>query len=445
MLDTSSPFATPRRRPGAEARLDVATRRLRKAIVTCELTPGEFIHEAALAERFGLGRASVRVALTELAAARFVSRHARQGWRIAPIDGALIAAVRGWPPSTGGLAGDASAGRASAFRARSCCSAWCDPVSGRSEPAALATARAAERQLRDLLAAGAGAFVRDWLGEIWDHADRIVRTLDLAGHPIVPADLGDLVAALVAGDAEAAAQAIARGQPAFRRRARAWLPGDLRAAVAPAGPFGPPAQRAPAGRHRSRSADPPHEGAAVMTIAWRTYPLAAACAAVLALAASRPAQASKERFVVDLVNEPSSLDPQVQWNPDSYYVYRNIFDNLVTRDDKGEIVPQVATSLEVPLRHRDRVRASPRHHLPRRLEADGRRRRLQRQAHHRSKASAARSSASSTRSPTRPRSRPDQGQADHGRRLSGPARAARQALDRAEGDRRGASARTPST
>ena len=81
-----------------------------------------------------------------------------------------------------------------------------------------------------------------------------------------------------------------------------------------------------------------------MTVAWRNYPLAVACAAILALGSVAPAQASKERFVVDLVNEPSSLDPQVQWNPDSYYVYRNIFDNLVTRDDKGEIVPQVATS-----------------------------------------------------------------------------------------------------
>src|SRR4051794_20677822 len=37
---------------------------------------------------------------------------------------------------------------------------------------------------------------------------------------------------------------------------------------------------------------------------------------------------AKERLTVDLVNEPSSLDPHVQWNPDSYYVYRNIFDNL---------------------------------------------------------------------------------------------------------------------
>ncbi|MFJ5370753.1 ABC transporter substrate-binding protein, partial [Bosea sp. CER48] len=64
----------------------------------------------------------------------------------------------------------------------------------------------------------------------------------------------------------------------------------------------------------------------------------------LALGTIAPAQAAKERLVVDLVNEPSSLDPQVQWNPDSYYVYRNIFDNLVTRDDKGDIVSQVATS-----------------------------------------------------------------------------------------------------
>ncbi|MGN6098680.1 MAG: ABC transporter substrate-binding protein [Bosea sp. (in: a-proteobacteria)] len=73
-----------------------------------------------------------------------------------------------------------------------------------------------------------------------------------------------------------------------------------------------------------------------------------AAAAVLVTAAlglaSGAAQAAKEKLVVDLVNEPSSLDPQVQWNPDSYYVYRNIFDNLVTRDDKGEIVPQVATA-----------------------------------------------------------------------------------------------------
>lgn len=211
MLDTSSPFATA---PIAEARLDVATRRLRKAIVTCELAPGEFIHEAALAERFGIGRASVRVALTELAAARFVTRHARQGWRIAPIDGALIAAVldgrRRLEASlaTQVLAEPARSGAVTLL-------GMVRSVSGRTEPAALATARAAERQLRELLASGAGSFVRDWLGEIWDHADRIVRMLDLTGHPILPAELDELVAALVAGNAKAAARAIAQDNQRF--------------------------------------------------------------------------------------------------------------------------------------------------------------------------------------------------------------------------------------
>ncbi len=77
----------------------------------------------------------------------------------------------------------------------------------------------------------------------------------------------------------------------------------------------------------------------------RVSKAAAACLVATAVGLGAvPALAAKDRFVVDLVNEPSSLDPQVQWNPDSYYVYRNIFDNLVTRDDKGEIIPQVATA-----------------------------------------------------------------------------------------------------
>ncbi len=59
---------------------------------------------------------------------------------------------------------------------------------------------------------------------------------------------------------------------------------------------------------------------------------------------STPVQAAKETLVIDLVNEPTTLDPHKQWNPDSYYVYRNIFDNLLTRDREGKIAPQVAES-----------------------------------------------------------------------------------------------------
>ena len=67
-------------------------------------------------------------------------------------------------------------------------------------------------------------------------------------------------------------------------------------------------------------------------------------AALAAMLPARTARAAKDTLVIDLVQEPSSLDPQVQWNPDSYFVYRNIFDNMLTRDDAGKIVPQVATA-----------------------------------------------------------------------------------------------------
>ena len=85
---------------------------------------------------------------------------------------------------------------------------------------------------------------------------------------------------------------------------------------------------------------------------------------MLALVAVPALAEAKDRFVVDLVNEPSSLDPHLQWNPDSYYVYRNIFDNLVTRDDKGEIVPQIATAWKYAVRHPGRVQDPRRRHLP---------------------------------------------------------------------------------
>ncbi|ADY56842.1 extracellular solute-binding protein family 5 [Syntrophobotulus glycolicus DSM 8271] len=53
----------------------------------------------------------------------------------------------------------------------------------------------------------------------------------------------------------------------------------------------------------------------------------------------------EHRLVVDLANEPATLDPGLQYNTDSYTVYRNIFDNLLRRDSKTlEIQPWVAES-----------------------------------------------------------------------------------------------------
>src|SRR5689334_20664408 len=56
------------------------------------------------------------------------------------------------------------------------------------------------------------------------------------------------------------------------------------------------------------------------------------------------AQNAKEMLTIDLPGEPATLDPHLQWDTDSYSVYRNIFDNLLTRDKNGEIVPMIATA-----------------------------------------------------------------------------------------------------
>ena len=53
---------------------------------------------------------------------------------------------------------------------------------------------------------------------------------------------------------------------------------------------------------------------------------------------------AKDTLTIDLPQDAATLDPQLQWNTDSYTIYRNIFDNLVTRDPDGKIVPQIATA-----------------------------------------------------------------------------------------------------
>jgi peptide/nickel transport system substrate-binding protein len=66
--------------------------------------------------------------------------------------------------------------------------------------------------------------------------------------------------------------------------------------------------------------------------------------AVTLTASTAYAQSAKDTLTIDLPNDAATLDPHLQWNTDSYSIYRNIFDNLLTRDSDGKIVPQIATS-----------------------------------------------------------------------------------------------------
>ena len=70
--------------------------------------------------------------------------------------------------------------------------------------------------------------------------------------------------------------------------------------------------------------------------------LAAALVALGLALAPAAAQQTKDTLTVDQSGDAATLDPHLQWDGDSYSIYRNIFDNLVTRDETGRIVPQVA-------------------------------------------------------------------------------------------------------
>lgn len=72
--------------------------------------------------------------------------------------------------------------------------------------------------------------------------------------------------------------------------------------------------------------------------------LTLATALLTALLTPAFAQTAKETLTIDVPNDAATLDPQVQWDTDSYGVYRNIFDNLITRDTTGKIVGQIATA-----------------------------------------------------------------------------------------------------
>ncbi|WP_199085795.1 GntR family transcriptional regulator [Bosea sp. ASV33] len=212
MLD-QSPFSLPKP-PTAERDITFASRRLRQALIRCELVPGTYVHEGDLAQRFGLGRAAVRVALTELATAGFIERHARQGWRVVAVDGALASAIvearlRIEPALVEKQLDERSVTLLGSLRGA------IDAVIGRDDPSARTMAQQLCRQALDLLAQQAGGFIAIWLRDLWDHTERLTRALELAGVTPPPIDPRPLLDALLRGDRDAALLALQAEQKRF--------------------------------------------------------------------------------------------------------------------------------------------------------------------------------------------------------------------------------------
>lgn len=64
---------------------EIAYGALRQAILRCDLTPGQHVTEAQLAEQYGLGRAAVRAALTRLCHERLLKVTPRHGYTVSPV------------------------------------------------------------------------------------------------------------------------------------------------------------------------------------------------------------------------------------------------------------------------------------------------------------------------------------------------------------------------
>jgi DNA-binding GntR family transcriptional regulator len=65
--------------------IDVAYRRVRHGIISCEFEPGCKVTEAQLALRLGLGRAATRAALMRLAQDKLVTALPRRGYKVTPV------------------------------------------------------------------------------------------------------------------------------------------------------------------------------------------------------------------------------------------------------------------------------------------------------------------------------------------------------------------------
>ncbi|MGK9236813.1 GntR family transcriptional regulator [Inquilinus limosus] len=214
MYDHASPFAHALP-PGAEPKAAFALKRLRRALIECELRPNTDCSEPELAARFGLGRAAVRTALTTLAAEGLVAVEPRRGWRVAPVTGALIGdVIRARRAIEPGLAeirlSPEDAARLTALTRMGA------TLREREDRQSLVTLRGTDRQILDHLAAQAGGLVGRWLDEAWNHADRIAAFFDLAGRHHRPIGRETLVAALAGGDTEAARREIAAAIAAFQ-------------------------------------------------------------------------------------------------------------------------------------------------------------------------------------------------------------------------------------
>ncbi|MBD3624544.1 MAG: GntR family transcriptional regulator [Rhodobacteraceae bacterium] len=172
--------------------------RLKVAVQSCELAPGSIATEAQISERFGLGRAAVRVALARLSAIGLVHPIRRAGWKVLPVTGALIGDVISARRRVEPCLGEAHPDAATLVRMEE----LAEMIEGQTDAASLTTRRGYERELLDTLSDTVGnRLMAHFLVGLWDHSERILRFLETpASRPFAACQARELAQAAAAGD-----------------------------------------------------------------------------------------------------------------------------------------------------------------------------------------------------------------------------------------------------
>lgn len=185
MFDTQSPFL-PTGMPDA---VSIAEDRLKHAIISGALAPGERLSEVGICKDYGVGRGIVRAALARLAHSGFVTSQPRSGWKVTPITAIGLREVILGRRQLEPLLADVELPAEEFGRLETLCDMHAAfaaaHTAGLDEQ--IVPARRYERQLKHSLVTHLRApLIASWLENLWDKSERYVGFLEVRGGQKLP-------------------------------------------------------------------------------------------------------------------------------------------------------------------------------------------------------------------------------------------------------------------
>ena len=221
---------------GGDGKADQAYALFRREIVACRIAPGERLTEADLAGRFGIGKASLRIALQRLSREGFITSIPRQGYRVLPVTLRDVEEIFALRLSLEPLAARLAAGRVDRAQLDALEHVCRQPIEA-DMPEQIDRFLEANRNFHMVIAEASGnRRLCRMLSELLDEMSRLV-ALGFGAErerPNIENDHVELIDHLAAGEADAAAKVAFRHVETFRAMTLEKVMSALNAAAADA-------------------------------------------------------------------------------------------------------------------------------------------------------------------------------------------------------------------